>query len=149
MDENLCDDDTFLKSITQELYKKTSLDLDSKLENIKSFPIYISEKLEVSDNKNIFFIGDALFAVPPSFAQGASQSIESAKELFDQIVNDKDNFYERRIKKISSINWRSKLNYFSFHLSNPIVVSFRNFILKVLVKNDKFLDSYLGRIYRD
>ena len=149
LDENLCDDDTFLKSITQELYKKTSLDLDSKLENIKSFPIYISEKLEVSDNKNIFFIGDALFAMPPSFAQGASQSIESAKELFDQIVNNKDNFYERRMKRISSVNWRSKLNYFSFHLSNPIVVFFRNFILKVLVKNDKFLDSYLGRIYRD
>ena len=87
--------------------------------------------------------------MPPSFAQGASQSIESAKELFDQIVNDKDNFYERRIKRISSVNWRSKLNYFSFHLSNPIIVFFRNFILKVLVKNDKFLDSYLGRIYRD
>ena len=149
LDENLCDDDNFLKSITQELYKKTSLDLDSKLENIKSFPIYISEKLEVSDNKNIFFIGDALFAIPPSFAQGASQSIGSAKELFDQIVNNKDNFYERRIKRISSVNWRSKLNYFSFHLSNPIVVFFRNFILKVLVKNNKFLDSYLGRIYRD
>jgi len=149
LDENLYKDENFLKSITQELYEKTALELDGKLKNIKSFPIYISKKLEISDNKNIFFIGDALFALPPSFAQGASQSIESSKELFDQIENNKDDYYEKRIKKLNSVNWRSKLNYFSFHLSNPIVASFRNSILKVLVKNNKFLDSYLGKIYRD
>ena len=149
LDENLYKDENFLKSITQELYEKTVLELDGKLKNIKSFPIYISKKLEISDNKNIFFIGDALFAPPPSFAQGASQSIESSKELFDQIENNKDDYYEKRIKKLNSVNWRSKLNYFSFHLSNPIVASFRNSILKVLVKNNKFLDSYLGKIYRD
>ena len=123
-DENLYKDENFLKSITQELYEKTALELDGKLKNIKSFPIYISKKLEISDNKNIFFIGDALFALPPSFAQGASQSIESSKELFDQIENNKDDYYEKRIKKLNSVNWRSKLNYFSFHLSNPIVASF-------------------------
>jgi salicylate hydroxylase len=105
--------------------------------------------MEISNNKNIFFIGDALFALLPSFAQGASQSIESSKELFDQIENNKDDYYEKRIKKLNSVNWRSKLNYFSFHLSNPIVASFRNSILKVLVKNNKFLDNYLGRIYRN
>ena len=149
LDENLYKDENFLKSITQELYEKTAIELDGKLKNIKSFPIYISKKLEISDNKNIFFIGDALFAPPPSFAQGASQSIESSKELFDQIENNKDDYYEKRIQKLNSVNWRSKLNYFSFHLSNPIVASFRNSILKVLVKNNKFLDSYLGKIYRD
>ena len=149
LDENLYKDENFLKSITQELYEKTAIELDGKLKNIKSFPIYISKKLEISDNKNIFFIGDALFALPPSFAQGASQSIESSKELFDQIENNKDDYYEKRIQKLNSVNWRSKLNYFSFHLSNPIVASFRNSILKVLVKNNKFLDNYLGRIYRN
>ena len=123
--------------------------LDGKLRNIKSFPIYISEKIEISDKKNIFFVGDALFATPPSFAQGASQSIESSKELFDQIQNNTDDYYKNRIKKINSVNWRSKLNYFSFHLSNPIFVFFRNSILKILVKNNKFLDNYLGKIYRD
>ena len=61
----------------------------------------------------------------------------------------KNDFYEKIIKRLNSVNWRSKLNYFSFHLSNPIVSSFRNSILKILVKNNKFLDSYLGNIYRD
>ena len=147
--ENLYNDKNFLKSLTQELYKKNSVQLEGKLENIKFFPLYISEKLEISDNKNVFFIGDALFATLPSFAQGASQSIETAKELFDQIENKKDDFYKKRIKRLNSVNWRSKLNYFSFHLSNPIIVSLRNSALKVLVKNNKFLDNYLGRIYRN
>ena len=148
-DENMYSSENFLKSITKELYKRTTIKLDGKLKNIKSFPIYISKKLEISDNKNIFFIGDALFAVPPTFAQGASQSIEASKELFDQIEDKNNNYYEKRIKKLKSVNWRSKLNYFSFHLSNPIVTLFRNLILKILVKNNKFLDIYLGKIYRD
>lgn len=146
-------DKNFLHSLAEELYKKTEVKLDGTLNNIKSFPIYISESLEISKKENIFFVGDALFALPPSFAQGASQSIESSQELFDQIFNqikgNKNSYYKKRIKKINSVNWRSKLNYFAFHLSNPIFTLFRNFILKMLVKNYRFLNSYLGNIYRD
>ena len=149
LDKKIYTDKNFLQSITQELYKKTEVKLDGKLDNIKSFPIYISKKLEISDNKKIFFVGDALFAIPPSFAQGASQSIESSKELYNQIEHNREAYYNKRIKKLNSVNWRSKFNYFSFHLSNPIFVLFRNFILKILVKNNKFLDNYLGKIYRD
>ena len=149
LDKNLYADENFLNSLIQELYQKTIVELDGKLKNIKSFPIYISKKIDISENKNIFFIGDALYAAPPSFAQGASQSIQASKELFDQIENNKDDYYEKRIRKINSLNWRSQLNYFSFHLSNPIFTYFRNFILKLLIKNNKFLDRYLGRIYRD
>ena len=87
--------------------------------------------------------------MPPSFAQGASQSIESSKELYDQIENNRDNYYKKRIKRLNSINRRSKLNYFSFHLSNPIFTFIRNSILKLLVKNNKFIDIYLGKIYKD
>ena len=148
LEKKMYEDKNFIQHITQELYTKTEVKLDGKLRNIKSFPIYISEKIEISDKKNIFFVGDALFATPPSFAQGASQSIESSKELFDQIQNNTNDYYKNRIKKINSVNWRSKLNYFSFHLSNPIFSLFRNSILKILVKNNKFLDSYLGNIYR-
>ena len=149
LEKKMYTDKNFLQSITQELYKKTEVELEGKLNNIKSFPIYISNKLEISDNNKIFFVGDALFAIPPSFAQGASQSIESSKELYDQIKNNRDSYYKKRMKKLNSVNWKSKLNYFSFHLSNPILTSLRNSILKALVKNDKFLDSYLGKIYRD
>ena len=149
LDKKMYADKSFLQSITQELYKNTAIKLDGKLKNIKSFPIYISEKLEISDNKNIFFVGDALFSIPPSFAQGASQAIESCKELFEQIQNNGDDYYRKRANKLNSVNWRSKLNYFSFHSSNLIFNLLRNFILKLLVNNKKFLDIYLGKIYKD
>ena len=101
-------------------------------------------------NNNIHFIGDAFFAFPPSFAQGASQSIESAYELFKSIENSTEsNFFKNRVNKTKMVNIRSKFNQFAFHLSNPVTIFFRNIFLKRLVKNKKFLESYLGKVYRN
>jgi salicylate hydroxylase len=94
-------------------------------------------------------LGDAFFAYPPSFAQGASQSIESAFELYKDIIDEKNNFYNNRIIKSKRVNLRSKLNQFAFHISNPLLIYIRNFVLKILVKNKKFLDSYLGKVYKN
>ena len=89
------------------------------------------------------------FAFPPSFAQGASQSIEGAYELFENIKNNTEaNFLNNRLNKTKMINNRSKLNQFAFHLSNPLTIFFRNYLLKKLVKNEKFLETYLGKIYK-
>ena len=86
---------------------------------------------------------------PPSFAQGASQSIEGASELFENIINNKKNYYENRVAKVKMINNRSKLNQFAFQVSNPVTVFFRNISLRILTKNKKFLESYLGKIYKN
>ena len=49
------------------------------------------------------------FAFPPSFAQGASQSIEGAYELFESIENNSDtNFFKNRVNKTKMVNNRSK-----------------------------------------
>ena len=149
LNQNLFESSDFLKSLCNEVYQKTAINLNDKLENIKSFPIYVSEKFEDFNYKNIYFVGDALFTFPPSFAQGASQSIEAAKEAFEEINNNSDSYYEKRGLKIKEVNWRSKLNHFAFHLSNPMIVLFRNLILKILVNNKNFLNNYLGRIYKD
>ena len=148
-DVSLFNDDNFLKSLTNEIYNKTSVQLEGKIENIKSFPIFVSKSLKISNRKNTYFVGDALYAYPPSFAQGASQSIEASTEVFEEIKNNGNGYYNKRIKKIKLVNLRSKLNHFIFHLSNPIIVFFRNIILKILVKNKKFLELYLGKIYRN
>ena len=111
--------------------------------------MFVSDEFLKIQNNNIHLIGDAFFAFPPSFAQGASQSIESAYELFESIETDsRTNFFTRRLNKTKMVNNRSKLNQFAFHLSNPLTVYFRNIFLKKLVKNKKFLESYLGKIYR-
>ena len=102
------------------------------------------------NNNNIHLIGDAFFAFPPSFAQGASQSIEGAYELFENIENNTEsNFFRNRVNKTKMVNNRSKLNQFAFHLSNPLTTLLRNIFLKKLVKNKKFLEGYLGKIYKN
>ena len=138
----------FIQSVKDKLQNKISANILDNLNNIKCFPVFVS-KGYLKPGNNIFLIGDAFFAFPPSFAQGASQSIESGSELFDSIINKKTNFYENRASKVKMINNRSKLNQFAFQISNPIIVFFRNFSLKILTKNKKFLENYLGKIYKN
>ena len=140
--------DTFIKNILEKI-PSTVKDITNNLEAIRIFPVFVSDNYYKLQNKNIHLIGDAFFAFPPSFAQGASQSIEGAYELFENIKNNTEaNFLNNRLNKTKMINNRSKLNQFAFHLSNPLTVFFRNYLLKKLVKNEKFLETYLGKIYK-
>ena len=120
-------------------------------EDLKPWSIYTSSKPAKSILKNVFYIGDAFYAFPPTFAQGASQSIESAKELYELLIKNEDNieniYFEKRRKRIALINNRSKLNFFVFHFSNPVLKIFRNLFLKYLIRSNSFIKSYLGKIY--
>ena len=140
-------DEGFIQSIKDKLQNKISSNILDNLNNFKCFPVFVS-KGYLKPSNNIFLIGDAFFAFPPSFAQGASQSIESGSDLFDDIMTNKNNFYNSRVAKVKMINNRSKLNQFAFHVSNPLIVFFRNLSLKILTKNKKFLENYLGKIYK-
>jgi salicylate hydroxylase len=140
--------ETFIQSIKDKLQGKISATILDNLTNIKYFPVFVSKNY-LKPVDNIFLVGDAFFAFPPSFAQGASQSIEGGHELFDNIVNNKDHFYDSRVSKVKMVNNRSKINQFAFHLSNPIIIFFRNICLKILTKNKKFLENYLGKIYKN
>ena len=143
---NLFNDSFFIENIKVKLSQKVSQNVLESLQNIKLFPIFVSKNL-YNPPKNIFFVGDAFFAFSPSFAQGASQSIEGANELYECLKNNY-NFYDIRSKSVKMINSRSNFNQFAFHLSNPIMIIFRNIFLKLLTKNKKFLQSYLGKIYK-
>jgi len=119
--------------------------------DLKSWSIYTSSKPIKSILKNVFYIGDAFYTFPPTLAQGASQSIESAKELYDLLIDNKQNienvYFKRRLKKTIMINNRSRLNYFMFHFSNPLLKILRNQFLKRLIKSKSFINRYLGKIY--
>ncbi len=140
--------ETFFQSIKGKLQNKISSIIMDNLINIKCFPIFVSKGF-LKPGNNIFLVGDAFFAFPPSFAQGASQSIEGGSELFNDILKNENNFFNNRVKKARMVNNRSKLNQFAFHLSNPMIIFIRNIILKILTKNNKFLESYLGKIYKN
>jgi salicylate hydroxylase len=119
--------------------------------DLKSWSIYTSSKPIKSILKNVFYIGDAFYTFPPTLAQGASQSIESAKELYDLLIENKQDveniYFKKRLKKTVMINNRSRLNYFMFHFSNTVLKMFRNQFLKRLIKSKSFINRYLGKIY--
>ena len=146
---SLFSENSFIFSILSELSGQIDQNILENINNIKCFPIFISNEIYDQQHKNIFLIGDAFFAFPPSFAQGASQSIEAAFELFEYINKNSNDFNKRRIEKTKMINNRSKFNHFVFHLSNPLIIFVRDFILRNLVKNKKFLENYLGKIYKN
>ena len=146
---SLFSDNSFIKKVLEKFPSKNKSFLDD-LKELKIFPVFVSENFYKLQNNNIHFIGDAFFAFPPSFAQGASQSIEGAYDLFKSIENSTEsNFFKNRVNKTKMVNIRSKFNQFAFHLSNPLTIFFRNIFLKRLVKNKKFLESYLGKVYRN
>ena len=144
---DLFNDNAFIENLLNQISSKSDLNIVDQVEKIRCFPIFVSKKFQIPHPSNIFLTGDAFYSFPPSFAQGASQSIEGAYELFNDLKNNSSNYYKKRISRIKQINSRSKLNHFAFHLSNPFNVFFRNILLKRLTKNKNFLENYLGKIY--
>jgi len=149
LDYSLFESQNFISLILSELSKQIDPNVIKNLKDIKCFPIFVSSEVYWPENKNTFLIGDAFFAFPPTFAQGASQSIEVANELYKKLKNQKDHFNYERIKRTKMINRKSKLNYFAFHISNPLLIWIRNTLMIYLVKNNKFINSYLGKIYKN
>ena len=146
---SLFNDHSFIKKILENVPSESKEFLNN-IKELKIFPVFVSDDFLKIKNNNIHLIGDAFFAFPPSFAQGASQSIEGAYELFESIENNTESdFFNNRVNKTKMVNKRSKLNQFAFHLSNPLMIYLRNIFLKKLVKNKKFLESYLGKIYKN
>jgi len=140
------------------LIKESKIQNNEELKNLfrvaddlRCFPTFVSRKILLPKQKNIFFIGDSFYTFPPTFAQGASQSIETAYELYETLndtnVNRVKKYLTDRVKKIKMVDRRSKLNYFIFHISSPILIIIRNTILKIILKNKNFLSYYLGKIY--
>ena len=139
------------------IISKKILSIDKNFKNLfngdlKLWPVYITEKPMQSIYSNVFYLGDAFYTFSPALAQGASQSIESAYELFNLILENKKNiknlYFKKRLKKTNLVNNRSKLNYFSFHLSNSLIVKIINFIIKKISQSDKYLNYYLRNIYQ-
>ena len=120
--------------------------------DLNLWPVYITKKPIKSSHNNVFYLGDAFYTFVPALAQGASQSIEAAYDLFNLLSENSKNiqslYFKKRLEKTKQINKRSKFNYFGFHISNSLLKNIRNFILKRLVKNKDFIKSYLGKIYQ-
>ena len=142
-----------IKALLEDTILKENKNLTNLFKgDLKSWPIYTSGKPVKSIYKNVFYIGDAFYTFPPTLAQGASQAIESANEIFE-LINDnnqdiQNKYFKNRVKRTDLISKRSKINYFGFHITKPLLKILRNFFLRRLVKNKNFIQIYLGKIYK-
>jgi len=146
-------DNNSIKTILENTILKENKNLVNLFRgDLKSWPIYTSGKPIQSIYKNVLYIGDAFYTFPPTMAQGASQAIEDANEIFNLIsTNHKDIqnvYFKNRVERTNLINKRSKFNYFGFHISNSLLKIVRNKFLKYLVNNKNFIYGYLGKIYK-
>ena len=147
------EDNDSIKTILENTILKENKNLVNLFKgNLKTWPIYTSGKPMKSIYKNVLYIGDAFYTFPPTMAQGASQSIEAANEIFE-LINDnrldiQTEYFKNRVERTNLINKRTEFNYFGFHISNSLLKILRNEFLKRLVKNKKFIHSYLGKIYK-
>ncbi len=141
-----------LKALIKKEIISQNKNLEKLFDNqLEYWPIYTSKKPSKSVYENLFYIGDAFYTFPPTMAQGASQSIEAANELFNLLSKDNkhtpDLFFKKRLERTKIINRRSKLNYYIFHFSNPVLKTIRNESFKIILKNKFFLDNYIGKVY--
>ena len=139
-----------------DLIDKKVLSQNSNFKNLfqgdlKSWPLYASNTVLPSSNKKVFYLGDAFHGLLPTMAQGASQSIEGAYDLFNLLKENNEDahniYFKNRSRRMKAIQKRSNFNFFAFHISNPWIQIIRNTILKHLVKNKKFISRYLGKVY--
>jgi salicylate hydroxylase len=143
---------------TKQLIKDLILKQNPQLKNlfeaeVKTWPLYFTPKILPSTNKKVFYIGDAFNGLLPTLAQGAGQSIESAYEIFNLLkegkLEDSDDYFKKRSKRVKIVRNRSNLNFFVFHFSTSVAQKIRNIFLKFLVKRKNFLKGYLGKVYKN
>jgi len=99
--------------------------------------VYIRPPVKNLVYKNLTLLGDAAHPIVPFIGQGGCLALEDAYVFGNLLIKYDSDIYKaqdqyeslrmRRIKKISNLSLRQG---FLNHLSNPLIVFFRNFIMK-------------------
>ena len=99
--------------------------------------LYQRDKLDTFKINDITLLGDAAHPMLPFLAQGANMALEDAfifGTLAKYFTNDFEkiqNYYEKlRLNRVHLIQTASEKQAFYNHVSNPILVKVRNFLLK-------------------
>jgi salicylate hydroxylase len=142
--------DELQTKLPSAIVNRYSLLRDSK--DIYRWGVYIRPKIETLFDNNITFIGDSAHPIVPFMGQGGCLALEDAYAFGNLLYRNNSNFRETqnryqqlRINRIKTIHIQSlnqaKLN----HLSNPILIFFRNLLMKytgVISNRTKNIWSY-------
>jgi len=151
--EKKFDPDNIKNLINEKVLSQNSNLKDLFQGDVNSWPLYSTNIILPSSNKKVFYIGDAFYGLLPTMAQGATQSIEGAYDLFSLLKENNEEahniYFKNRSARVKIIKRRSNLNFFAFHLSSSFMQKIRNIFLKFLVKRKTFIEGYLGKVYRN
>ena len=95
-----------------DLINKKVLSQNSNLKDLfqgdlRSWPLYASNTALPSSNKKVFYLGDAFYGLLPTMAQGASQSIEGAYDLFNLLKENNEDahniYFKNRLTRVKTI----------------------------------------------
>ena len=96
------EDNDSIKTILENTILKENKNLVNLFKgDLKSWPIYTSGQPIKSIYENVLYIGDAFYTFPPTMAQGASQSIEAANEIFELISDNHSDIQNEYFRKYS------------------------------------------------
>jgi FkbM family methyltransferase len=76
--------------------------------DLNAWPLFSTDIALPSSNKKVIYLGDAFHGLLPTMAQGASQSIEGAYELFSLLKKDSDNVHDIYFKHIPKEIFKNK-----------------------------------------
>ena len=151
--EKKFDPDNIKNLINEKVLSQNSNLKDLFQGDVNSWPLYSTNIILPSSNKKVFYIGDAFYGLLPTMAQGATQSIEGAYDLFSLLKENNEEahniYFKNRSARVKIIKRRSNLNFFAFHLSSSFMQKIRNIFLKFLVKRKTFIEGYLGKVYKN
>jgi len=123
----------------------------SKANEVHKWGIYQRPQLKNLFNNNITLLGDAAHPIVPFLGQGGCMALEDSfvfGKLLIANINDlqkAQSLYEKiRINRINKIKQMSEFQGRLYHLSNPLLVKVRNFLMNL---SSSTTDKRLDRIW--
>tara|TARA_B100000886_G_scaffold203232_1_gene140400 strand:- start:170 stop:1327 length:1158 start_codon:yes stop_codon:yes gene_type:complete len=123
------------------MWNENVIELLSKSENLHKWGLYERKPIKKLVKGNLLLMGDAAHPMLPFLAQGSCLAIEDAYSFSELLKKNRDlkkslyNYQKLRLKRGNKIQFRSRIQGYTNHLSNGFLIFLRNLFLKIFGKS--------------